>query len=68
MNCHGEIPFARGHMGKHHGSGMCCEHGTGSYFMSKKKKIEALKQYLVKMQERIEDIEAYIAELEKEDE
>ena len=65
MNCHDETSFARGHMGMHHGMGMCCGHGIGSHFLSKKKKIEALKQHLANMRERVEDIEAYIAELQK---
>lgn len=55
------------HEGKHmFGMMGCCGpamHGPMRHFMSKKKQIEALEEYLKRLREEIEDTEAYISEL-----
>ena len=56
MNCHS--------MGKQMGRGGCSCHG-GMNFMSKEKKIAALKEHIAHLNEKKEDIEAYIKELEQ---
>ncbi len=51
-------------MGKQMGRGGCSCHG-GMNFMSKEKKIAALKEHIAHLNEKKEDIEAYIKELEQ---
>jgi hypothetical protein len=66
MCCHAETHHPMGNWDKHHiRHGINCGCGIGPQFLSKKKKIEALKKYLAQLREQVEDVEAYIAELQK---
>jgi hypothetical protein len=67
MNCCCESGSTHHHVGRYHKFSDGCSHGLSPHFLSKKKKVEALKQYLAEMHEKAKDIEAYIIELEKKD-
>ncbi len=56
MDFHGEA-------GNKMGCGCSC--GRQGAFLSKKKKVEALKKHLASLEERAEDIREYIKEIEK---
>ena len=63
--CH---PHHRAHMGKHVAIDACCHPGmchSQPSFLSKKKKVEALQQYIEELRQKIEDVEAYIVELQQ---
>lgn len=53
------------HGGAGHGAGCGCSCNHQGVFLSKKKKVEALKKHLSLLEERAEDLREYIKEIEK---
>ena len=64
MCCHSEQRHGHSDRCGHYANHYTC--GTGTRFLSKKKRVELLKEHLDRLREEVQDMEDYISEIEAE--